>query len=77
MYIFLKDLIKSRKIWKHNRPEFEIEVKGKITYINIDTSEHIFTPIPILIIAKYLRSQGYSISWFVKGAFNHLFSLIV
>lgn len=76
-YIFLKDLIKARKIWKNKRPEFEIEVKGKMTYINIDTDEHIFTPIPILIIAKYLRSQGFSISWFVKGAFNHLFSLII
>jgi len=76
-YIFLKDLIKARQIWNHNRPKFEIKVKGKITYINIDTDKYIFTPIPILIIAKYLRNEGFSISWFVKGAFNHLFSLII
>ncbi|MFX1409877.1 MAG: acyltransferase [Promethearchaeota archaeon] len=76
-FIFLKDLIKARKIWKHKRPQFEIEVKDKTTYINIDTDQHIFTPIPMLIIAKYLRSEGYSVSWFVKGAFNHLFSLLI
>ena len=76
-YIFLKDLINARKIWKHNRPEFKIEVKGKITYINIETDKFIFTPIPLLIIAQYLRSKGFSISWFVKGAFNHLLSLII
>ncbi len=77
LLIFLKDLIKARKIWKHKRPEFKIEVKGKITYINIETDEYLFTPVPMLIIAKYLQSQGFSISWFIKGAFNHLFSLIV
>ena len=76
-YIFLKDLINARKIWKHNRPEFEIKVKGKITYINIETDKFIFTPIPLLIIAQHLRSKGFSISWFVKGAFNHLLSLII
>ncbi|MFX0104608.1 MAG: acyltransferase [Candidatus Hodarchaeota archaeon] len=75
--IFFKDLNKARTIWKHKRPNFEIEVKGKMTYINIETDEHIFTPIPMLIIAKYFRSKGFSISWFVKGAFNHLFSLII
>ena len=76
-YVFLKDLIKARKIWKHNRPEFEIKVKEKMTYINIETDKFIFTPIPLLIIAQYLRSKGFSISWFVKGAFNHLLSLII
>ncbi len=75
--IFFKDLIKARKIWKKRRPEFEIEVKGKITNINIDTDEHIFTPVPMLIIAQYLQSKGYSVSWFVRGAFNHLISLII
>ena len=75
--IFFKDLIKARKIWKHRRPEFEIEVKGKITYINIKTDEFVFTPVPMLIIAKYLQSKGYSVSWFVRGAFNHLISLII
>ncbi|MFX0186357.1 MAG: acyltransferase [Candidatus Hodarchaeota archaeon] len=77
LLIFLKDLIKARKIWKYKRPEFEIEVKGKITYINIKTDEYLFTPVPMLIIARYLQSKGFSISWFIKGAFNHLFSLIV
>jgi len=76
-FIFFKDLIKARKIWKHKRPKFEIEVKGKITNIIIETDEYIFTPVPMLIIAKYLRSEGYSVSWFVKGAFNHLFSLLI
>ncbi|MHA2280471.1 MAG: acyltransferase [Promethearchaeota archaeon] len=76
-FIFFKDLLKARKIWKHNRPEFSIEVKGKITNIKIDTEEHIFTPVPMLIVANYLRSKGYSVSWFVKGAFNHLISLII
>ena len=76
-YFFFKDLIRARKIWKHNRPEFTVEIKGKITYINIETDEFIFAPVPILIIAKYLQSQGFSISWFVKGAFNHLFSLVI
>lgn len=76
-FIFLKDMIKARKIWKHRRPKFEIEVKGKMTYVNIETDDHIFTPVPMLIIAKYLRSEGYSVSWFVKGAFNHLFSLLI
>ena len=76
-FIFFKDLIKARKIWKHKRPEFEIKVKGKITYINIETDEHLFTPVPMLVIAKYLQSKGFSISWFVKGAFNHLLSLII
>ncbi|MFX1313996.1 MAG: acyltransferase, partial [Promethearchaeota archaeon] len=75
--IFFKDLVKARKIWKHKRPKFEIEVKGKITYINIQTEEHIFTPVPMLIVANYLKSKGFSVSWFVKGAFNHIFSLII
>lgn len=75
--IFFKDLIKARKVWNHKRPKFNVEVKGKMTSINIETEEHLFTPVPMLIIAKYLQSQGYSISWFVRGAFNHLFSLIV
>ena len=75
--IFFKDLVKARKVWKHNKPEFGVQIKGKITYINIDTEEHIFTPIPMLIIAKYLQSKGFSISWFVKGAFNHVISLII
>ena len=77
MYVFLKDLTKARKIWRHKRPEYEIKIKGKITYINIKTEEHLFTPVPMLIIAKYLQTQGFSISWFVRGAFNHLFSLVV
>ena len=76
-FVFFKDLVKARKVWKHKKPKFEIEEKGKITYINIETEEHIFTPIPMLIIAKYLQSQKFSISWFVKGAFNHLFSVII
>ena len=76
-HIFLKDLKKAKKIWKHNRPEFKIEVKGKITYINIETEEFLFTPVPMLIIAKYLQSKGFSVSWFVRGAFNHIFSLLV
>ena len=76
MLVFYKDLRKARKIWKHKRPEFKIEVKGKITYINIETDDFLFTPVPMLIIAKYLQSQGFSISWFIKGAFNHLFSLL-
>ncbi|MFX1430227.1 MAG: acyltransferase [Promethearchaeota archaeon] len=75
--IFFKDLIKARKIWKRNKPEFEIELNGKLTNINIKTDEHIFTPVPMLIIAKYLQSQGFSVSWFVRGAFNHLISLII
>ncbi|MFW9773657.1 MAG: acyltransferase [Candidatus Thorarchaeota archaeon] len=75
-YIFFKDLVKARKIWRHKRPEFEVVVKGKITYINIETDEFIFTPVPMLIIAKHLRSKGLSVSWFVRGAFNHLLSLI-
>ncbi|MFX1275395.1 MAG: hypothetical protein ACFFAH_02950 [Promethearchaeota archaeon] len=77
LLVFFKDLRKAKKIWKHKRPDFKIEVKGKITYINIETDEYLFTPVPMLIIAKYLQSQGFSISWFIKGAFNHLFSLIV
>jgi len=76
LFVFYKDLRNARKIWKHERPEFKIEVKGKITYINIETDDFLFTPIPMLIIAKYLQSQGFSISWFIKGAFNHLFSLL-
>ncbi|MFW9780883.1 MAG: acyltransferase [Candidatus Heimdallarchaeota archaeon] len=76
-YLFLKDLIKSRKVWKHNRPKFDIKEKGKMTYINIETDEFIFTPVPMLIIAKHLQQKRYSIAWFVKGAFNHLFSLII
>jgi len=75
-YIFFKDLLGARKVWKHNRPKFDIEVKGKITYINIETDQYIFTPVPMLIIAKYLRTKGFSIAWFVRGAFNHLLSLI-
>ncbi|MFX0020983.1 MAG: acyltransferase [Candidatus Hermodarchaeota archaeon] len=75
--VFFKDLVKSRKIWRRKRPEFDIEEKGKITYINIKTDEHIFTPVPMLIIAKYLQSKGYSVSWFVRGAFNHLITLII
>ncbi|MFX1390382.1 MAG: acyltransferase [Promethearchaeota archaeon] len=75
--IFFKDLVKARKIWKHNRPKFTIEEKGKMTYINIETEEHIFTPVPMLIIAQYLQSRGFSVSWFVRGAFNHLISLII
>jgi len=75
--IFLKDLRKARKMWKKERPKYEIEVKGNITYINIETDKHIFTPVPMLITAKYLQSQGFSVSWFVKGAFNHLFSLVI
>ncbi|MFX1502706.1 MAG: hypothetical protein ACFFDH_17225 [Promethearchaeota archaeon] len=75
--IFFKDLLKARKIWRKNKPKFEIEVKGKITYINIETDEFIFTPVPMLIIAQYLQSKGYSVAWFVRGAFNHLISLII
>ena len=75
--IFFKDLMKARKSWKHRRPEFEIEVKGKITHINIKTDEFVFTPVPMLIISQYLQSKGYSVSWFVRGAFNHLISLII
>ncbi|MFX1378857.1 MAG: acyltransferase [Promethearchaeota archaeon] len=75
--IFFKDLTKARKIWKHKKPEFEIEVNGKITNINIKTDEHIFTPVPMLIIAQYLQSKGFSVSWFVRGAFNHLISIII
>ena len=76
-YIFEKDLIKARKIWKHNRPTYEIVEKGKMTYVNIDTPEFIFTPVPILIVAKHLQKKGLSVAWFARGAFNHLFSLIV
>lgn len=76
LYTFCKDLIKARHVWKHERPDFKIEVKGKITYINIDTDQHLFTPVPMLIIAKYLESKGFSISWFIKGAFNHILSLL-
>ncbi|MFX1601141.1 MAG: acyltransferase [Promethearchaeota archaeon] len=75
--VFFKDLIKARKIWRHKRPEFKIDVKGKITNININTEEFIFTPVPMLIIAQYLQSKGFSVSWFVRGAFNHLISLII
>lgn len=75
--IFFKDMRKARKVWKHNKPEFEIEVKGKITHINIDTEEFVFTPVPMLIIAQYLQTKGFSVSWFVRGAFNHLISLII
>ncbi|MFW9973378.1 MAG: acyltransferase [Candidatus Odinarchaeota archaeon] len=75
--IFFKDLIKARKIWRHKRPDFEIEINGKITNIIIKTDEHIFTPVPMLIIAKYLQSKGFSVAWFVRGAFNHLISLII
>ncbi|KKN32639.1 hypothetical protein LCGC14_0811900 [marine sediment metagenome] len=76
-FIFFKDMIKAKKVWKHNRPEYKIEVKGKITYVNIETDEFIFTPVPMLIIAKYLQSQRFSIAWFVKGAFNHILSLVI
>ncbi len=75
--VFFKDLIKARKVWKRKRPEFEIEVKGKITNIIIKTDDHIFTPVPMLIIAKYLQTKGFSVAWFVRGAFNHLISLII
>jgi acetyltransferase-like isoleucine patch superfamily enzyme len=75
--IFFKDMKNARKIWKRNKPEFEIEVKGKITHINIDTEEFVFTPVPMLIIAQYLQTKGFSVSWFVRGAFNHLISLII
>ena len=75
-YIFYKDLKKARTLWKH-KPEFEIEVKGKITNIIIKTNEHIFTPIPMLIIAQHLQSKGFSVAWFVRGAFNHLISLVI
>jgi len=75
--IFFKDMRKARKIWKHERPEFDIEVKGKITHININTDEFVFTPVPMLIIAQYLQTKGFSVSWFVRGAFNHLISLII
>ena len=77
LYIFLIDLLKARKIWNHNRPDFKVETKGNMTYIHIDTEDHLFTPIPMLIIAKYLQSKRFSIAWFVKGAFNHLLSLII
>ncbi|MFX1496009.1 MAG: acyltransferase [Promethearchaeota archaeon] len=76
-YLFLKDLMKARKVWKHKKPEFEVVEKGKMTYINIETDEFIFTPVPMLIIAKHLQQKRYSIAWFVKGAFNHLFSLVI
>lgn len=76
-FMFFKDLVKARKIWKHKRPTFEIEEIGNLTNIKIDTDEHIFTPVPMLIIAKYLQSKGFSVSWFVRGAFNHLISLII
>jgi len=69
--------MKARKIWKHKRPDFEIEVKGNMTHINIDTDEFVFTPVPMLIIAQYLQTKGFSVSWFVRGAFNHLISLII
>jgi acetyltransferase-like isoleucine patch superfamily enzyme len=75
-YVFFKDLVKARKVWMKKKPNYEIVEKGKMTYINIETDEHIFTPIPMLIIANYLRSKKFSVAWFVKGAFNHLFSLI-
>ena len=76
-FIFFKDLLKAREIWNKKRPDFEIIEKGKITYINIETNDHLFTPVPMLIIAQYLHSKGYSVAWFVRGAFNHLFSLII
>ena len=76
-FIFLKDLIKTRKIWKHERPNYEIELKGNITHINIETDKFIFSPVPILIIAHYLHSRGFSIAWYVKAAFIHLVTLIV
>ena len=75
--IFFKDMRKARKVWKRNRPTFEIEIKGKITHINIDTDDFVFTPVPMLIIAQYLQTKGFSVSWFVRGAFNHLISLII
>jgi len=75
--IFFKDLVKARKIWRKNRPKFTIEEKGKMTHINIETDEFIFSPVPMLIIAQYLQSKGFSVSWFVRGAFNHLISLII
>ncbi len=77
LYVFLNDLVKARKIWRHNKPDFSVETKGKMTYIHIETEDHLFTPIPMLIIAKYLQTKRFSIAWFVKGAFNHLLSLII
>jgi len=77
LFIFFKDLIKAREVWKHNRPNFQIEQRGNMTFINIDTDEHIFTPIPMLIISKYMQKKKFSVSWFVKGAFNHIFLLII
>ncbi|MHA1884791.1 MAG: acyltransferase [Promethearchaeota archaeon] len=76
-FVFFKDLVKARKMWKHHRPEYTVEEKGKMTYINIETDDHVFTPVPMLIVAQHLRSKGFSIAWFVRGAFNHLFSLII
>lgn len=76
-FTFFKDLIKARKAWKHKRPNFAIEEVGKITNIKIETEEFIFTPVPMLIIAKYLQTKGFSVSWFVRGAFNHLITLII
>ncbi|TXT60972.1 MAG: putative Hexapeptide transferase [Promethearchaeota archaeon] len=75
--IFLKDLLNARKIWKHHRPAYEIRKEGKMTYIDIETDEFVFTPVPMLIIAKYLHDKDFSVSWFVKGAFNHILSLII
>ncbi|MBD3197308.1 MAG: hypothetical protein GF317_19795 [Candidatus Lokiarchaeota archaeon] len=74
---FLKDLIKVRKVWKKEKPRFEINEEDNITFIDIKTDQHIFTPIPMLIIAQILRKKGISVAWFIKGAFNHLISLII
>ncbi|MFO7795599.1 MAG: acyltransferase [Promethearchaeati archaeon] len=76
-FVFLKDLVSARHVWKHEKPEFEIRTEGKMTHIDIYTDQHIFTPIPMLIIANHLQKERFSIAWFVKGAFNHLLSLII
>jgi acetyltransferase-like isoleucine patch superfamily enzyme len=74
--IFLKDLFSARGIWKQ-KPKFEVRKEGKMTYIDIETKEFVFTPVPMLIIAKYLQDKDFSVSWFIKGAFNHILSLII
>jgi acetyltransferase-like isoleucine patch superfamily enzyme len=76
-FIFLKDLVKARKIWKHDKPDFKIRKEEKMTYIDIETSDFVFTPVPMLIIARFLQEKDFSVSWFVKGAFNHILSLII
>ncbi len=75
--IFLNDLFTARHIWKHRKPKFEVRKEGKMTYIDIKTEDFVFTPVPMLIIAKYLQDKDFSVSWFIKGAFNHVLSLII